>query len=159
MKWFSLLCAVLLMVLVVSSGVAEVPSIDGLSLDDLVALKDQLNLAIWNSSDWEEVTVPQGIWEIGVDIPTGHWTIKAADGAFAMLEWCGALNETKTGMDWNEIIDTNNLVSETSPAYRKDQSRVQLDWELTDGTYLIISSGSVIFTPYEGKPAFTFKGQ
>ena len=46
-----------------------------LSYEELVELKDQINLAIWQSKEWEEVEVPQGIWEVGKDIPEGKWTI------------------------------------------------------------------------------------
>ena len=70
--------------------------LDTITYDEAVALKDQLNLAIWNSAEWQEVTVPQGIYEVGVDIPAGHWTIVAAKGARSLIKWVTKLNETKT---------------------------------------------------------------
>ena len=67
------LCIILAFVLVLTLAPAAFADVDlsGMSFDELVALKDQINLALWNSADWQEVTVPQGVWQVGADIPAG----------------------------------------------------------------------------------------
>ena len=30
-------------------------------------LKSKINLAIWNSREWQEVSVPRGVYQVGVD--------------------------------------------------------------------------------------------
>lgn len=64
--------------LLFSAASADPVDLSGLSFDELVALRDQINLAIWNSQEWQEVTVPAGIWQVGKDIPAGHWSIRVA---------------------------------------------------------------------------------
>ena len=76
MKRFFCLLFVLVFLPLVS--LADLPDLSGLSFDELVLLRDQLNLAIWNSKEWQEVKVPIGVWKIGDDIPVGKWTISAA---------------------------------------------------------------------------------
>ena len=68
------------------SAHAEEKKIDlsGLTYNELVELKDQINLAIWECDEWQEVEVPQGIWKVGEDIPAGHWTIRGRTSALAV---------------------------------------------------------------------------
>lgn len=32
--------------------------------------------AIWNTKEWQEVEVPAGVYEVGVEIPAGEWTLR-----------------------------------------------------------------------------------
>lgn len=50
-----------------SAQTADAAQIDlsAMTYEELVALKDKINLAMWESKDWEEVTVPQGVWTVG----------------------------------------------------------------------------------------------
>ena len=58
----------LMILFAVPCSCAEDIDLSGMSIDELVELKDRINLAIWNSQEWEEVTVPQGEWIVGEDI-------------------------------------------------------------------------------------------
>ena len=60
----------------ISCAYSESIDLSGLSYDELVALKDRIDLAIWNSQEWQEVEVPQGLYVVGKDIPSGTWTKK-----------------------------------------------------------------------------------
>ena len=71
-----LLCLLFVLVLLPVVSLSDLPDISGLSYEELVQLRDCINLAIWNSEEWQEVTVPPGLWKIGDDIPAGHWTIR-----------------------------------------------------------------------------------
>ena len=57
---------------------AELPDISLPTWDEMVDLQAKLTQAIWASDKWQEVTVPLGVYTIGVDIPAGRWTIKGA---------------------------------------------------------------------------------
>lgn len=62
-KALSLFLAIMLLIVSIPA-MADV-DLTGMTYAELVALKDQINLAIWNSSEWQEVTVPQGVWKVG----------------------------------------------------------------------------------------------
>jgi hypothetical protein len=133
--------------------------LSGMSFDELVALKQRINLALWSADEWQEVTVPQGVYEIGVDIPAGHWTIKAADGQHIMVCWGTALDESGTGIscgaeDSFYIVDF--VTSETSDYFEQDD-KLQLDYDLKEGQYFVIDRGYAVFSPFSGKPDLGFK--
>lgn len=128
-----------------------------MTYDDLVAMKDQLNHAIWNSEEWQEVEVPQGVWIIGEDIPVGKWTIKAADGLKTSVYWCDRLNESETSMSWNgDVHEYKTIYSKTHHNYEKGDV-TEVTWNFKEGHYFIVESGIAIFTPYSGKPSLGFK--
>lgn len=150
------LCIVLALVLVLSIAPAAFADVDlsGMSFDELVALKDQINLAIWNSADWQEVTVPQGVWKVGEDIPAGKWTIKAIPWGHSYIRIGSELKDAGT--------DVKSIASETvnDPDYKYyDATKDKTEWtvDLMDGQYIVVNYGDCIFTPYAGKPSLGFK--
>lgn len=154
-----LVCIALLFALLALPACAEI-DLTGLSFAELVELQGRLNLAIWNCQEWQEVTIPQGLWEVGVDIPAGHWTITAADGAWATVAWGDRLNRRNSGIDntWNGSF--YELVILTSPSfsgYDEGSDRASVSWQLKSGQFIEIDSGSAVFTPYTGKPSLGFK--
>ncbi len=154
-----ILSALLVLILLTSAslGMAEV-DLTGLSYDELVALKAQVDLAIWESEEWQEVTVPQGVYEVGVDIPVGHWTILPADGGYSYVTCGDMLDNTKKDISWEgDYYVSQSLTSPNYSYYSESQDVTQVDFELEDGMYVVIDSGSVIFTPYAGKASLGFK--
>ncbi len=139
---------------------AESIDLSGLSYDELVDLKKQINLAIWNSREWQEVTVPQGVWEVGKDIPAGHWTISAAPGISRASVYIGnALKESGLYIDsWeSSFYVSESLTSSSSTDYDAFQDKEFFSIELFDGLFVCIDDSSVIFTPFAGKPDLGFK--
>ena len=124
-------------------------NIDGMSFDELLALKEQINAALWASEEWQEVTVPAGVYEIGRDIPAGHWTIRPVDGDTASLYLGSALDESKTAISSAAFMAYEQITSPTD-SYPKINNIEFVSWELTEGTYLVINSSAVIFTPFAG---------
>ncbi len=134
--------------------------LSGMSYDELVALKDQINLAMWESEDWQEVTVPQGVYEVGADIPAGHWTIKASETdsyASAYIKCGKTLDETKKDLEWDDYYVSESLVNEKSKGYNETTDKTETDLELEKGMYVVVEYSSVVFTPYSGKPSLGFK--
>ena len=144
-----LIALLLILALVPAIALADLPDLSGLSFNELVQLREQLNLAIWNSKEWQEVTVPVGVWKVGEDIPQGKWTIS---GKHAYIEYCSDL--ASNGMEGNpsgrvfysEIIDAEYDIYPSS-----------VDIEMYKGLYFVVKSGNAVFTPYTGKPDLGFK--
>ena len=148
---------VLCLALCCSVALAEV-DLSGMSFDELVALKDKINLAIWNSQEWQEVTVPQGVWLVGEDIPEGHWTI-SCNTKYARITTGTVLDDTKQSIDtWNSDFCVYESV--TNPNYKyfdPGSDKTQIDLDLKSGVYVVIDQGDVVFSPYAGKPSLGFK--
>ena len=139
-----LVSLVVALVLVSSVALATTAAFDfsGLTLAQLVEVQQQLNLAMWATEEWQEVEVPAGVYEIGKDIPAGYWTISPEPREYVIVRWGTALDSSKTDLDgYGSYLAQEGL----------DGDEVaNVSWELTDGTYLIVESGSVIFTPFAG---------
>ncbi|MBQ7826280.1 MAG: hypothetical protein IJ337_08050 [Clostridia bacterium] len=146
----------LVLLLALPISVSADVDLSGMSFDELVALRDQLNLAIWNSAEWQEVTVPPGLWEIGKDIPAGHWVISAYPGSSSMIKYGVKVEDNDVKYSTSGYQD-HTLYHPDSFSYDPgDQSSV--DIELESGHFLSIIVGSVVFSPYTGKPDLGFSG-
>ena len=107
----------------------------GMSFDELVEMQRELTTAIWASDMWEEVTVPVGVYEVGVDIPAGKWTISGTDNLSGIVYWGESLDQFGVNIE-SEIADFTHW---------KDES---ISWNLVDGTYISVTINPVVFTPY-----------
>lgn len=149
----------LILVLLSLTGTVYADTIDlsGMTYEELVSLKNRINLAIWNSQEWQEVTVPQGVWKIGRDIPAGHWTIRMIENtrtSWCGLTYCTELDETGLEGSRKGKFYIYKQLARPGSSY---SAALQIDIELKDGTYLIIDNSDVIFTPFYGKPSLGFK--
>ena len=147
--------AIVMVVMIVIANVAMAEiDLSGMTYDELVALKDQINKAMWECEEWQEVTVPQGVWEIGVDIPEGHWTILPEKGSFASLI-IGNFRKGAT-VDGSKSYVT---VASEDWEYYTDDTMQQADVILEKGQFVEVSAdaGKAVFTPYSGKPDLGFK--
>ena len=115
-----------------------------LSFEDLIELREQVNKALWSCSEWQEVVVPKGVWEIGKDIPEGHWTIKHNE-SMASLIIADSLNEY--GNDYN-LNGNNELIFLFSDDV--------YDIILPIGKFIVLNN-SVIFSTFIGKPDLGFR--
>ena len=158
MKLVRILALILVLVLLVVPSAFAAVDLSGMSYDELVALKDQINLAIWNSQEWQEVTVPQGVWKVGEDIPTGHWTIKTEANS-SSITICTKLDETGKDADYSKtkFLHFEQIHSPDGMFFDEKSDKTEVDLELKEGTYVIIEYGNAIFTPYTGKPTLGFK--
>ena len=145
----------LVLVLALAVPVCADFDLSGLGFEELVTLKDQINFAIWNSEEWQEVEVPYGIWLVGEDIPTGKWTVTAGDKCNLRFYLGGKPNASETELEgydnWWRLKSSSNKYFDSS----SDTESLTVD--LKDGTYIWIDEGSVIFSPYSGKPSLGFK--
>lgn len=158
MKRFFRILIISILLFSVSSSFADKIDLSDMSFDELVALKDQINLAIWNSQEWQEVKVPQGVWKVGVDIPAGHWSIEACPGDWANITVGIEIDELGKSVKRNrDRYYYAQVTSETYRSYKPDNDVPSIDVELIDGDYVEIDNASVFFKPYSGKPGLGFK--
>ena len=154
------LLALLLVFLSLTIPVLAETEVDlsAMSLYDLVALKDRINLAIWNSEEWQEVTVPQGVWLVGEDIPEGHWSIACTDGYCSRITIGTKLDATGYDIDtWSsDFYYSESVKNPKNIMFNENTDKTTIDLDLKEGTYVIIDSASAIFTPYSGKPSLSF---
>ena len=124
---------------------ADIPDISGLNYNELIQLRDQLNIAIWGSKEWKEITVPSGIWVVGEDIPAGEWTITVPNDGLVQVFYCEKVNEAEKLPDHSGSSHTVVLCgpksgfvghAEQSVAYRMEEG------------WFFINEGTVIFQPY-----------
>ena len=162
-KMISLFLSLLLLLSIsVPSFALSADDIDlsGLSYEELVRLRDRINLAMWESSEWEEVEVPIGVWQVGADIPAGHWTIAAADGVWCTIARSRFLDSTGKEVEFGSGSNyfSEILTHPDNSTYDPKTDPVSVDLVLSDGEYLVVDTGNVVFTPYAGKASLGFKG-
>ena len=150
------LICIMIALLIPVAAFAEV-DLTGMSYDELVQLKDQVSLAIWESEEWQEVEVPAGVYTVGEDIPAGKWTIKAADGISVTIEWGDLLDDSGVALSWDgKFMEYEYLRSENNKYYEKGD-KTELTWDIKDGQYILVDDGIAVFMPYAGKPSLGFK--
>ena len=153
-----LITAILILALALPAvALADLPDISGLSYEELLQLKEQINLAMWNSQKWQKVLVPKGVWEIGVDIPEGYWTMTPNGSHVGMYLYCDTLDSTKAkASDDCDIWDAYYVSTEKSGSNWKDSEYLhELSLDMEAGMYIIIPCDTY-FTPYAGKPDLGF---
>lgn len=152
-RTIALFCALVLLLAFAPAAFADV-DLSGMSYDELVALKDQINLAIWNSEKWQEVEVPQGVWEVGADIPAGKWTIKALPQADTYVKVGDSVKNG--GTDVNSKM-SQHVMAKDYRNYDPKSDVAEYTVILESGQYVQIDYGPAVFTPYAGKPSLGFK--
>lgn len=146
-KFISLLC-IFALLFGAPSALAELTfDLSSLSFQELLLLQETVAKELTTRSEWKEVAVPPGAYEIGVDIPAGYWDITIQDKAWGstIVTYCEELDESKT--------DYKNGTYIASAVVCYDH----LTWSvnLTAGNWLIIDDETVIFTPHT-RPALGF---
>ena len=132
---------ILALIVCTTSAVAEF-DLSGLTFEELVALQQQVQLAMWETDGWQEVEVPAGVYEIGVDIPAGRWSLVATG-------W--------TGVTYSSALDEYGAISyHDNISYGYYEPGQEVVMNLVDGTFLCIELSSVTFTPYTNT-SFSFK--
>ena len=154
MKRFFLLF--LAAMLLISCAAADPVDLSVMSFDELVQLRDQLNIAIWNSQEWQEVTVPAGVWIVGQDIPAGHWSIRVAgDCDVILVSYFDKLDDAGLSVAPGSYLFHQTIATPGLSGFGEINAET-VDIDMQDG-WFFKCDGAVIFTPYAGKPDLGFK--
>ena len=136
---------------------ADAFDFSGFSLAELAELQSRITLAMFETDEWQEVEVPQGVYKIGEDIPAGKWTIRAIDGGRAYVYWGDVLSASGLSISASgRIYAYGNLYSKTAPTYQVTD-RTEITFDMQYGQYFIVDMGVAVFTPYAGAPKLNFK--
>ena len=156
-----ILCLLSVLVFTLAPVALADDSIDlsGMTYAELIALKNKINFAIWNSQEWQEVTVPQGVWKVGEDIPAGHWTVICADGwRNTEINWGEKLSENGESIYWSGRYSVYNTIYNPYHSwYEIGDGITEYSFEVRNGDYIVVKDGSCVFMPYVGKPNLGFK--
>lgn len=140
-----------------TSSSADAFDFSGLSLAELAELQSRITLAMFETDEWQEVEVPQGVYKIGEDIPAGKWTIQPVNGGHTYVYWGDMLNPSGLSLSGSgRIYEYANLYSKTHEWYRTDD-QTEITFDMQDGQYFIVDMGVAVFTPYAGAPKLNFK--
>ena len=146
---------ILALAMIPLAAAADLPDISGLTFDELVQLRDQINLAMWNSQEWQEVTVPAGTWKIGEDIPAGHWSVRIVGHGITNGWYCEKVDDFGQPVCFGAQYIRHEIASEDFHAFDQEYNHVA-DFDMQEGWYFIVDT-PVTFTPYTGKPDLGFK--
>lgn len=148
--------------LLLSSAIAEI-NLSNMSVAQLIALKEQINNELMSRPQIKSVTVPQGLWVVGKDIPAGTYTLKCPDlgrDEYLMrhcdIQWGKStpndgIIKSKDRLGKVEIFNDKNN-------YYKGGQTTEYVVTFENGTYIYIHplNNKVIFTTYTGNPDLGF---
>ena len=147
----------LLVVLLVSCTYAGADDVDlsAMSYEELEALRNRITDEMLTRPEWESILVPAGVYEIGVDIPEGTWTITAEEYSDPYVNIGEGVNDTLTDFA-GDCISWAHLTGIYNSHYDSSDT-VSVTWKFSIGHYFI-SDGPTIFTRAI-RPSLGFSGQ
>lgn len=124
---------VLVLVMVGAVALAEV-DLSGMTFDELVELRKQVDQAIWASDGWQSVQVPGGDYDVGVDIPAGRWTLTGV-----------------TSFSYFQVYKSRDLKDDIFAEIASEslEQNERYNVTLEDGQYVELSE-TIEFQPYLG---------
>ena len=151
---------IVVFVLFIPCAGAENIDFSRMSLSELTELRTRIQLAMMETDEWQEVTVPQGVYEVGKDIPSGTWTVKSFYGAESHLRfaWGDKLDDAGQHITYvgSKRADIVSIFNEKARNY-KEGDLLEYTFTCQEGDYIVIEYTKAIFTPYHGKPDLGFK--
>ena len=93
-----LVVLVLLLVFIPSARAEQAIDLSAMSYDELVALKLQVDAEVMSRPETKEVTVPKGVYTVGLHIPAGEYTVEAGGSGIVFYVY------------GNESMSTSSLI-------------------------------------------------
>ena len=154
------ICILLIIILTVPYALSESIDLSNLTFNELVALKERINLAIWNCDEWQEVEVPQGVYIVGENIPAGTWTVKCkySNDSYLRFAWGDKLDESGQHITYvgSKKADIVSIYTTATRNY-EDGKLLEYTFTCEDGDYIVIEYNNAVFSPYHGKQDLGFK--
>jgi hypothetical protein len=153
-----ILSTLLCLILMAPAAMAEPQTVDldTMTLEELQELQLRVVAAMWKTDGWQSVEVPEGAYEIGVEIPAGKWTLTPREGEYVTIQVVSKLNATGTREANNAQTYAYQVITSASSFMHDDYPSESFTITLEKGMFIIIDDAPVIFTPPAG-PSFTFK--
>lgn len=109
--------------------------LSNMNYEELLELKNEVNMALWNSNEWKEVEVPVGLYRGGDEIPAGTYFISYSSHGWTSV--CVGKNYENGDIiyprTFSEVIDEEN-----------GDCKVIIE----EGDYIEIKSYPALFKPY-----------
>ena len=136
-RFISILCVVVMIMLFsVPVAWAETFDLSSLSYEELMELGAAIQSEIMSRPEFKKVLVPPGVYQVGVEIPAGKWTITASEGRCEVY-WGKKLDEYGVEIPYSDQIDDLDDWGKQS----------SITWNLVEGTYIVVNRNAVTFTP------------
>lgn len=135
MKKLISLCLVLAVLALPVAAFAEI-DLSGMSFAELIDLRQQIDLLLFGSDEYKSVSVPQGIYTVGEDIPAGTYSLSVSAEAYS------AYIEVYSAMP----LDYENRVCD----YRISPSEPVAKITFEDGQIIQVESSNITFETYTG---------
>ena len=118
-------------------SLSEGIDLSAMSFEELKTLEQQIIKEIISRPEYKEVTVPLGTYKVGVDIPAGKWTISGLDNS-GIVCWGKGIDEYGVEIPYDKMIANFTHWDEGD----------SIDWDLVEGTYIVVTISPVKFSPY-----------
>lgn len=141
-----IVCIVMVFVALLSCIAFAEIDVSDMSFSELVEARELITQAMWASDEWQEVEVPAGLYQIGVDIPAGYWTVRPAGVNTCMIKYGNTLEDNGNELDYPCVSEQ---ITDPEDGYAKYNSITELSWQMEEG-YYFSTDQTVIFTPYQG---------
>ena len=138
-----LLCVLLILCAVPVFVFAEDIDLSALSFDELRTLQTRISNELTTRPEWKNVTVPEGFYTIGVDIPAGKWEIRCGEKSeygYVSINYGNSVNSSGASLTFP--YDWIGLLYRDGEEYKME--KVVLD--LKEGYYIEIQYGQAVFT-------------
>ena len=160
-----LLVLVLALALVIPSACAEQTEespLASLSFDQLAVMRTIFQMEMMSRPEYKEVTVPQGVWQIGIDIPAGKWLVKCADLSressglrYTVIRW--GIGEPQNGV-WSASNAKGSVyIYNPNSVYFTGGEITEYIISVSAGDYIQISSNKAVFCTYTGQLSMEFQ--
>ena len=130
-------------------------SVQNYNFEQYKSLYDDILIEMKSRDEWQEVPIYDGTWEVGTQIPAGRWSIFPQDGELCGVHYGHRLNDdgTLSSSIYNEAIK-----SPLRSTYRDGIDVPFASMVAKEGYYFEFDNAGnyVVFTPYVGKPLFSF---
>ena len=141
-KFIAILLACLM---VIPAACADGIDLSSLSFDELRTLQAKISQELTTRPEWKEVPVPPGFYQVGVDIPAGRWCLKCGNSSlgYVSVRYGENINESGTGLKMPWFF--GDMICQKGDGTHLEFVNITL----TEGCYLLVEYGQVIFTTPE----------
>lgn len=131
-----------------SMSLADTIDLSKLSYVELDALRAQCQLEMMKRDDWQEVTVPAGVYQVGVHIPAGKWRVICQTNNSTYIIWGEKLKENEHDIEFQGTKRYGyERVYNPNSKYHSPGQITEYTFTVREGEWIIINDNEAVFTP------------
>lgn len=137
--------------------------LSSLSFKELAELRDRCQIEMMKRDEWQEVTVPAGVWEVGKQIPAGTWLVKCSDTGrneylmrYCQIRWGKGMPEDGYWHVGKRSGDVE-IYNPNASGYKNQTSEYVVTLSVGEYVYIHPLYNRAVFMPYTGAPSLGFK--